>query len=425
MGTIRFRGHVDRAGDSTRRPDLGTREPRRKAGIWLRATLVASMILTATLWPGTATARQAQDYPSWDDVLAAQAAESSTKALIASIQAQLDGLRQEAARTQEIAEEKGETWSIAQEAADEQAVVTAELRTQADEAAGEMEAARAQVARLVANQQRSGGLDFTVTLLLSSPEPDSLLAALGTATRLGELNAQLYARAAQLMNTARAFEDQASVALAELDKRQQAALAAFEEAQTAAIEAEAILVEQQENEERLAAQLVVLTENRRATEADYNRGIQERWGPGAAGVVTASGWALPARGNISSRFGRRPAPLPGASTFHGALDISGSGYCGTPIYAASGGRVTYAGPNGGLGNYIQIDHGNGYVTGYAHLQNGGIGVRIGQSVGPGQNIGAAGTTGLSTGCHLHFILRQNGTPIDPLAFLQNQGVVFG
>lgn len=383
------------------------------------------MILTATLWPGAATARQAQDYPSWDDVLAAQSAESSTKALIASIQAQLDGLRQEAARTQKIAEEKGAIWSSAQEAADEQAVVTAALRTQADEAAAEMETARTQVARLIVGMQRSGGLDFTATLLLSSPEPDSLLAALSVATKLAEVNSQLYERAAQLTNTTRALEDQAAVAQAELDKRQEAALAAFEEAQSAAVEAEAILVEQQENEARLAAQLAVLTENRRATEADYNKGIQERWGPGAAGVVTASGWALPARGYITSQFGRRPPPLPGASTFHGALDISGGNYCGTPIYAASGGRVTYAGPNGSLGNYIQIDHGNGYVTGYAHLQNGGIGVRIGQSVGPGQNIGAAGTTGLSTGCHLHLILRENGTPIDPLAFLRNQGVVFG
>lgn len=425
MGIIRFRRHVDRAGDSSQRPALGTRAPRRKAGIWLRATLVASVILTATLWPGAATARQAQDYPSWDDVLAAQAAESSTKALIASIQAQLDGLRQEAARTQKIAEEKGAIWSSAQEAADEQAVVTAALRTQADEAAAEMETARTQVARVIVGLQRSGGLDLTATLLLSSPEPDSLLAALGAATKLAEINAQLYERAAQLTNTARALEEQAAVAQAELDKRQEAALAAFEEAQTAAVEAEAFLVEQQENEARLAAQLAVLTENRRATEADYNKGIQERWGPGAAGVVTASGWALPARGYISSQFGWRPPPLPGASTFHGALDISGGSYCGTPIYAAAGGRVTYAGPNGGLGNYIQIDHGNGYVTGYAHLQNGGIGVRNGQSVGPGQNIGAAGTTGLSTGCHLHLILRENGTPIDPLAFLRNQGVVFG
>jgi murein DD-endopeptidase MepM/ murein hydrolase activator NlpD len=328
-------------------------------------------------------------------------------------------------RTQQVAEEAGAIWLSAQDAADEQAQITTELQTQADAAAAEMETARAQVARLVAWQQRSGGLDFTATLLFSSQDPDELLTALGIASRLAETNAQLYDSAAQLTNTARSLQDQAAVAQTELDRRQEAALAAFEQAQTAALEAETILVEQQENEARLAAQLVVLTENRRATEADYNKGIQARWGAGAAGIVTASGWALPARGYISSRFGWRPPPLPGVSKFHSGLDLSGANYCGTPIYAAAAGRVTYAGPNGGLGNYIQIDHGNGYVTGYAHLQPGGIGVRIGETVAPGQNIGRAGTTGLSTGCHLHFILRENGNPIDPLAFLQNQGVVFG
>ena len=393
--------------------------------IALRATCVASFLLAAVLGPGTASARADNHYPSWDDVRAAQSAEASTKTLITSIQAQLAGLREEATRTQQIAAEQGARWSSAQEAADEQAFVAEGLRAQADAAAAEMSTARTQIAALIRTTQRSGGLDLTATLLFSSPDPESLLYGLGLVAKLVEANSQLYDRAAQLMNTARALEDQAVVAQTELEKLQDEALAAFEAAQAAALEAEAILIEQEENEARLTAQLAVLSENRRATEADYNKGIQERWGAGAAGIVTASGWALPARGYITSGFGWRPPPIAGASSFHGALDISGGNYCGTPIYAAVGGRVTYAGPNGGLGNYIQIDHGNGYVTGYAHLQNGGIGVRMGESVGPGQNIGNAGTTGLSTGCHLHLILRQNGTPIDPLSFLRNQGVVFG
>lgn len=404
---------------------MRTSDRARRGSVTVRASLAVSMVLIATLWPGPVTARTDQDYPSWDDVVAAQAAEKSTKTLIASIQAQLTGLRDEAARTQQVAEEKGAIWSTAQEAADEQAVITGELRSQAEEAAAEMEAARRQVAGVIVGLQRSNGVNPTARLMLSTSEPDSWLAALGMATKLSEINSQLYERAARLANTASALEDQAGVAQEELEKLREKAFAAFEEAQAAAIEAEALLVEQQENEARLAAQLAVLTENRRATEADYAKGIQERWGPGAAGIVTASGWALPARGYISSGFGWRPPPAPGAKAFHGALDISGGNYCGTPIYAASGGTVTYAGPNGGLGNYIQIDHGNGYVTGYAHLQNGGIGVRIGEPVGPGQNIGRAGTTGVSTGCHLHLILRENGTPIDPLAFLRGQGVVFG
>ena len=266
--------------------------------------MVSALVLTATLWPGAATAREVTDYPSWDEVRAAQAAEASTKALIASIQAQLDGLREEATRTRLLAEEKGAVWSSAQEAADEQAVVTAALRLQADEAAAEMDSARTQVARLVAGLQRSGGLDFTATLLFSSAAPDSLLAALGTATKLAEVNAQLYERAAQLTNTARALEDQAAAAQAELDRRQEEALTAFEDAQAAAVAAEAILVEQQENEARLSAQLAVLTENRRATEADYARGIQEQWGAGAAGISVAPAPPWPKGKSSAWRFGK-------------------------------------------------------------------------------------------------------------------------
>ena len=87
--------------------------------------------------------------------------------------------------------------------------------------------------------------------------------------------------------------------------------------------------------------------------------------------------------------------------------------------------MTYAGPNGTLGNYIQIDHGDGTSTGYGHIIAGGIGVRIGEDVAPGQNIAKVGSTGASTGCHLHFMVRVNGNLTDPVPFMRNRGITLG
>ena len=399
--------------------------PRRPRSRILSAAATVALVAATVVGTDAASARTSADYPTWAEVQSAQSAESSTKALIAQIQAQLAGLAAEVARTEQIASEKGAIWAEAQIKVDEQGVIVAELSAQAEAASAEADTQRNRTAQLLAATARTGGVDLTSNLLLSSSDPSELLDALSVSDKVAENASQLYGSALIVMRNAEALTAQAEEAKSTLVKLTEASKKAFDEAQAAAAEAATQLAAQQENEARLAAQLAVLTEKRQATEADYIKGIQEQWGPGAAGMISSTGWARPARGYITSGFGRRVPPVPGASSYHLALDLSGPSYCGSPSYAAHGGTVTYAGPNGGLGNYIQIDHGNGYVTGYAHLQNGGIGVSIGDSVGPGQNIGNAGTTGMSTGCHLHFILRDNGTAIDPLAFLRNQGVVFG
>ena len=115
---------------------------------------------------------------------------------------------------------------------------------------------------------------------------------------------------------------------------------------------------------------------------------------------------------ITSRFGYRVAPTAGASTYHGGLDI-GAGM-GTSIVAAGAGDVIYSGANGGYGNCVMIDHGNGIVTVYAHMSS--IGVSYGQYVTAGQYIGAVGSTGISSGPHCHFEIRINGAQTDPAAY---------
>lgn len=115
---------------------------------------------------------------------------------------------------------------------------------------------------------------------------------------------------------------------------------------------------------------------------------------------------------ITSYFGLRTAPLPGASTNHGAVDIGVP--TGTNVYATESGTVTTAGYYGNAGNLVTIDHGNGYISKYMH--NSSIKVSVGDKVTKGQVIAISGSTGNSTGPHVHFQIEYYGTKIDPLSF---------
>jgi hypothetical protein len=118
-------------------------------------------------------------------------------------------------------------------------------------------------------------------------------------------------------------------------------------------------------------------------------------------------------GPTTSFFGNRVHPVTRRITFHAGIDIGAS--AGTRVVAVSSGTVTFAGVNGGYGNCIIIDHGNGYSTLYGHLRR--IDVTRGQSVTQEQKIGEVGSTGVSTGPHLHFEIMVNGTPINPARYL--------
>jgi murein DD-endopeptidase MepM/ murein hydrolase activator NlpD len=123
--------------------------------------------------------------------------------------------------------------------------------------------------------------------------------------------------------------------------------------------------------------------------------------PSSAGLI----W--PVSGPITSPYGMRWGSL------HPGIDI-GAG-TGTPIKAAAAGRVIVSGYSGGYGNLIVIDHGNGIATAYAHQSS--LAASTGQRVSQGQVIGYVGSTGFSTGPHLHFEVRVNGSPVDPLGYL--------
>jgi len=123
------------------------------------------------------------------------------------------------------------------------------------------------------------------------------------------------------------------------------------------------------------------------------------------------GWPSP--GEVIQYFGWRIHPILRKRKFHSGIDIVAPQ--GTPIVAADSGVVIFCGRNGGYGKMILLDHGSGYASLYAHCSL--LMVDIGQAVTKGQEIAKVGTTGLSTGPHLHFEIRKDGVPIDPLSFL--------
>ena len=121
----------------------------------------------------------------------------------------------------------------------------------------------------------------------------------------------------------------------------------------------------------------------------------------------------PTIGPVTSNFGWRTHPILGTERFHSGIDF-GADY-GSLIYASEQGRVIYADWYGGYGNAVIVDHGNGMTTLYAHCSD--LYVKDGDIVAKGQPIASVGSTGFSTGPHLHFELRANGEPIDPAAYL--------
>ena len=125
-------------------------------------------------------------------------------------------------------------------------------------------------------------------------------------------------------------------------------------------------------------------------------------------------WPVPASHRITSPYGWRICPFHGRE-LHPAIDIGAPQ--GSSIVAAGSGTVIYAGYRGSYGNTIMIDHGNGVVTLYAHQASGGFRVGRVRSVSQGQRIGTVGSTGNSTGPHLHFEVRVNGAAKNPMGWM--------
>ncbi len=124
---------------------------------------------------------------------------------------------------------------------------------------------------------------------------------------------------------------------------------------------------------------------------------------------------------VTSGFGRRVDPFLGTMAMHTGVDLAA--VSGTPVHATGPGRIITASYNGGYGNEVEIDHGNGVTTIYGHLSS--IGVHVGDIVETGAVIGRVGSTGRSTGPHLHYEIRRDDQPFDPMPHLQTSTAIAG
>jgi len=179
-----------------------------------------------------------------------------------------------------------------------------------------------------------------------------------------------------------------------------------------------LVAENKENAARLRAQA-------EAEEAESAALAKELFGTGSGYFAGVMKFPVPGFEQVpsgGSAFGYRIHPILGYKKMHTGIDIGGravgKNINGAAVVAAADGTVIYAGYRGGYGNTVIIDHGNGVTSLYAHMQSGSISVRNGQSVSRGTTVGKVGSTGLSTGPHLHFEVRVNGTPVDPMKYLQ-------
>jgi murein DD-endopeptidase MepM/ murein hydrolase activator NlpD len=132
-----------------------------------------------------------------------------------------------------------------------------------------------------------------------------------------------------------------------------------------------------------------------------------------AAMAGAPHFVLPVAGRPSSGYGLRADPIHGGTTTHPGLDLAAP--VGAEVGAAAGGTVIHAGPAGTYGNLVTLRHANGFETRYAHLS--AVDVAVGDTVQAGQDVGKVGTTGYSTGPHLHFEVRRDGQTIDPAPLL--------
>lgn len=178
------------------------------------------------------------------------------------------------------------------------------------------------------------------------------------------------------------------------------AMQAIEELNASSAQVSAMLKERQAARAAAAAAAA-------AAQSSGGQGASDNWVQGTGQL----GW--PVSGEITSPYGYRVHPIWGTTIYHSGIDIGVDE--GTPVHAADGGVVVWSGWMGGYGYAVVIDHGNGLSTLYGH--NSELAVDEGQSVAKGQVISYAGSTGNSTGPHVHFEVRVNGDPVDPMGYL--------
>lgn len=382
---------------------------------------------------------------SAEELRAHEDAARKAREAAASAESTADKLAAEArALDQQIAEAQSQVDALADdiEAASER---TRRLQAEVDALSAQIDAKQAEIAtkqaeydqqlELLSGRMQSaykkGDLVY-LELLLDSQSIEDLIARTALVQRVIESNIQLAdsiqktkveleKAKAELERDLEAVDAKRAEAQAEEDKlrelrsQHQAKRDSLKRAQE---QKNALVAENKANAARLRAQA-------EAEEAESARIARELYGSGSgyfAGVMAFPVPGFEQTPNGGSAFGYRVHPILGYSKMHTGIDISG-GAVGKDIYgativAAADGTVISAGYRGGYGYCTMIDHGNGVVSLYAHQESGSISVSNGDRVSKRDPIGKVGSTGLSTGPHLHFEVRVNGSPVDPMKYLK-------
>ncbi len=410
--------------------------PAKRPRFWGVAIAAATLIGIASMPLTTATKAEAvdADLPTWQDVQDAKNNQSATASKIKEIEGLLVQVAQEVENTQKELDAAIASYSQAQDELIKANARLDELNVKLAESTEEADSASQEAAALVGLMYRSGGIDRSTEMFLESDADtsDQLLERLASMSKATERNSKIAEDATRAKNDAQSLGDQADVVTQERERLNQEA----EERKNTAASLAAAAAEKQQKQElqkaTLDLQLAALKdttaktvegyETRLAQEAEERRKQEEEnannggGGGGGGGGGSASGWGRPiSYYSVTEEFG--------GSRNHGGIDLAAPMW--TPIYAAAAGRVTACYEFSNYGNTIDITHPDGSMTRYAHQPYGGLSVGCGQWVEQGQRIGSVGSTGWSTGPHLHFeTWPTSGYRVNPRGFMAARGVYF-
>jgi murein DD-endopeptidase MepM/ murein hydrolase activator NlpD len=291
------------------------------------------------------------------------------------------------------------------------------------QAQGQVEQARDRVDQ-IASASYMGANIAAINVLAGATGPQDAMDRLGLVDQVMQKQQESVDDMVAARRAARSEQDKAGLAKRRAESAEKEAagkLAAARSAQAAAVKARRAVIALA-NSRRAAltiarSQRSAVLAKYRAAKAEEQRVVAalQEWEMRHGGVTSYAGGRLlvPVHGWKTSDFGQRYDPYYRVWQLHAGMDIAAPG--GTPIHAAAAGRVIRAGYNGGYGNYTCISHGSGLSTCYGHQS--AIGVRVGEYVRRGEVIGRVGTTGASTGYHLHFETRVRGVPKNPVGYL--------
>jgi murein DD-endopeptidase MepM/ murein hydrolase activator NlpD len=387
-----------------------------------RARYLAALLLLALVTvplAGRAVAQQSgKQQELQQQVSESSAAEDAARAQLVQAKADSQRLAASLADVSTRVAAANDRLAAAQADVDRLATVSALLQAKADATQRKLDQAKADVRRSAVLLYQHGDGAAMIGLLGGATGSGQLVEGQhylqhvsdkrqDDTTRVMRLKAQLTGQQEQVAKQKQTADDARAAAadekakaddLAAQQQHAQEAASAAEQAQNAALDAAVSQHDQAETE----------------LQAESDRVAQLARAAGGGPALGDGTFIWPVSGPITSPFGYRTDPVTGGQEYHSGLDIGAS--CGTPIKAAGTGVIISAGFNsGGYGNMTLINHGNGLSTLYGHQSS--IIVTAGQSVTQGQLIGYVGSTGKSTGCHLHFEVRVNGNPVDPSGYL--------